>query len=112
MVPAFNGLGAPYWDMDAKALFTGFGLNTGKPQFVRAVVESIAYQSCDVLQAMASDSGLPLKELRVDGGATVNDFLMQFQADLLGVSSGSSFNDRGNGLGCSNVGGTFMWFLE
>ncbi len=85
MVPAFNGLGAPYWDMDAKALFTGFGLNTGKPQFVRAVVESIAYQSCDVLQAMASDSGLPLKELRVDGGATVNDFLMQFQADLLGV---------------------------
>jgi glycerol kinase len=85
MVPAFSGLGAPYWDMDAQALFTGMTLQTGKAQLVRAVVEAIAYQSCDVLQAMAKDSGLALTELRVDGGATINNFLMQFQADVLAV---------------------------
>lgn len=85
LVPAFAGLGAPYWDMDARGTLVGLSGGTGREHFVRAALESIAYQSRDVVTAMAADSGVPLRELRVDGGASANDFLMQFQADLLGV---------------------------
>lgn len=85
MVPAFSGLGAPYWDMQAKGIITGITLSTGREQIVRAVIESIAYQTCDVLRAMESDSRIQLQALNVDGGATKNNFLMQFQSDILGV---------------------------
>lgn len=85
MVPAFSGLGAPYWDMSARGLFCGLTLASRREHMVRAVIESIAYQVGDVLKAMESDSGLRLKALKVDGGAARNNFLLQFQADVLNV---------------------------
>ncbi|MFS8579308.1 MAG: glycerol kinase GlpK [Novibacillus thermophilus] len=86
MVPAFVGLGAPYWDSDVRGAVFGLTRGTEKEHFVRATLESLAYQTRDVLTAMESDSGIRLQELRVDGGAVANDFLMQFQADILGSS--------------------------
>jgi glycerol kinase len=85
VVPAFTGLGAPYWDPDARGAILGLTRGTSKAHIARAALESIAFQSADVLEAMQKDAGEPLKELRVDGGAAANDLLMQFQADLLGV---------------------------
>lgn len=86
LVPAFVGLGAPYWDSYARGTIVGLTRGTGRAHIVRAALESIAYQTRDVVSAMQADSGLDLKTLRVDGGATSNDFLMQFQADILGVT--------------------------
>ncbi|HPT69362.1 MAG TPA: glycerol kinase GlpK [Syntrophomonas sp.] len=86
MVPAFVGLGAPYWDMYARGTLVGLSRGTGRRHVVRAVLESIAYQSYDILTAMMTDSGISLDSLKVDGGACSNDFLMQFQADMLGVT--------------------------
>ncbi len=83
VVPAFTGLGAPYWDMYARGAILGLTRGTTREQIVRATLESIAYQTRDVLDAMRRDTGLPIRELRVDGGACTNDFLMQFQADIL-----------------------------
>jgi glycerol kinase len=85
VVPAFAGLGTPYWDMEARGAIVGLTRGAGRAEIVRAVLESIAYQSRDVIEVMNRDSGVPITELRVDGGASANDFLMQFQADLLGV---------------------------
>jgi glycerol kinase len=85
VVPAFTGLGAPYWDPHARGIIVGLTRGTSKAHIARAALESIAYQSAEVLDAMQKDAGEPLKELRVDGGAAANDLLMQFQADLLGV---------------------------
>jgi glycerol kinase len=89
MVPAFTGLGAPYWNADARGTITGLTRGTTVAHIARAALESIAYQSAALLQAMSRDAvaagGTPVAELRVDGGAAVNDLLMQFQADLLGI---------------------------
>ncbi|MBC7811978.1 MAG: glycerol kinase GlpK [Burkholderiales bacterium] len=85
VVPAFVGLGAPYWDQYARGTIVGLTRGSGRAQIVRATLESIAYQTRDVVEAMKADSGIALKALRVDGGAVRNDFLMQFQADILGV---------------------------
>lgn len=85
MVPAFVGLGAPYWDQYARGAIVGLTRGSGRAQIVRATLESIAYQTRDVVAAMSADSGLALEALRVDGGAVANNFLMQFQADILGV---------------------------
>ncbi|WP_027406433.1 glycerol kinase GlpK [Anaerovibrio sp. RM50] len=82
-VPAFSGLGAPYWDSESTGLFTGITRVTGKSELVRAVVDSIAYQISDIATLMEEESGKTLKGLRVDGGPTRNDYLMQFQADIL-----------------------------
>jgi glycerol kinase len=84
-VPAFVGLGAPHWDPYARGAILGINRGTTAAHIARAAVESMAYQTCDVLQAMQKDAGIQLSELKVDGGASVNDLLMQFQADLLGV---------------------------
>lgn len=84
-VPAFSGLGAPYWDPYARGTIIGMTRGSNKAHIVRAALESIAYQSVDLLQAMQMDAGIALHELRVDGGAARNDFLMQFQADILNV---------------------------
>jgi len=84
VVPAFVGLGAPHWDSNARGVISGLTRGTTKAHIVRAALESIAFQSKELIDAMESDSGEPIRELRVDGGATVNDFLMQFQADILG----------------------------
>jgi glycerol kinase len=85
IVPAFTGLGAPHWDPEARGSIFGLTRGTTRAHIARAALESIAFQSADVLEAMQKDSGKALKELRVDGGATANDLLMQFQADILGV---------------------------
>ncbi len=85
VVPAFVGLGAPHWDQYARGMIIGLTRGTNRAHIVRATLESIAYQTRDVVSAMQADSGLTLEALRVDGGATANDFLMQFQADILGV---------------------------
>jgi glycerol kinase len=82
-VPAFVGLGAPHWNAGARGTITGITRSTGRAHLVRATLESIAFQTRDLVDAMESDAGAPIKELRVDGGAAVNDFLMQFQADIL-----------------------------
>jgi glycerol kinase len=84
MVPAFTGMGAPYWDPDVRGLITGLTRSTSRAELIRAGLESIAYQSYDLFEAMKADTGTALKELRVDGGAAANPFLMQFQADLIG----------------------------
>jgi glycerol kinase len=85
VVPAFAGLGAPYWDMYARGAIFGLTRGSSKSHIIRATLESLAYQTRDVLTAMEQDSGLNLKSLRVDGGASANNFLMQFQADMLSV---------------------------
>ncbi|MEK3720729.1 glycerol kinase GlpK [Paenibacillus sp. FSL H8-0034] len=85
-VPAFTGLGTPYWEPDARGMITGLTRASKRAHIVRAALESIAFQSQDVLQIMEAESGIHLRELRVDGGAVRNEFLMQFQADLLGVT--------------------------
>jgi glycerol kinase len=85
VVPAFAGLGSPHWDPYARGTIVGLTRGTGAAHIARATLESIAYQTADVLEAMENDAGMKLSELRVDGGATANDLLMQFQADILGV---------------------------
>lgn len=82
-VPAFAGLGAPYWNQDARGIIVGLSRGTNKSHIARAALESMAFQTMDVLKAMEADAGMEIKELRVDGGATANDLLMQFQSDLL-----------------------------
>jgi len=85
VVPAFAGLGAPYWDMYARGAIYGLTRGTTKAHLVRATLESLAYQTKDVLTAMEKDSNVKLNTLRVDGGASANNLLMQFQSDILGV---------------------------
>jgi glycerol kinase len=85
LVPAFVGLGAPYWDERARGTLVGITRGTTRANLIRAALEAIAYQSRDVVECFQADAGLALDALRVDGGACRNDFLMQFQADLLGV---------------------------
>jgi glycerol kinase len=85
MVPAFAGLGAPYWDMYARGAIFGITRDTTPAHLAKATLESMAYQTRDVIEAMAEDSGIRVRSLKVDGGAVVNDFLMQFQADILNV---------------------------
>ena len=85
IVPAFTGLGAPYWDAEARGLITGLTRGAGRAHIVRAALESIAFQVGDLVECFASDAGAAPTELQVDGGASANNFLMQFQADILGV---------------------------
>ena len=85
LVPAFVGLGAPYWDAYARGTIVGLTRGTAKAHIARAALEAVAFQSAELLEAMQKDSGVTLTELRVDGGASANDLMMQFQADILGV---------------------------
>jgi glycerol kinase len=85
LVPAFTGLGAPYWDERARGALVGITRGTTRAHLARATLEAIAYQTRDVVECVQSDSGIRLDALRVDGGAAANDFLMQFQADILGT---------------------------
>ena len=83
VVPAFTGLGAPHWDQYARGTIVGLTRGTNKNHIIRATLESIALQVCDVIDAMRADAGVELKSLKVDGGASANNFLMQFQADMI-----------------------------
>ncbi|WP_319241348.1 glycerol kinase GlpK [uncultured Propionivibrio sp.] len=105
VVPAFVGLGAPYWDMNARGTIVGLTRGSGRAHIVRATLEAIAFQTRDVLQAMQADAGIALRELRVDGGAAANDFLMQFQADLLGVPVLRPAQTESTALGAATLAG-------
>ncbi len=105
MVPAFTGMGAPYWDPDARGIITGLTRSTSRAQITRAALESIAFQSFDLMEAMRLDCGHAPKELRVDGGAAANDFLMQFQADLLGCPVVRPVDIESTALGAAYLAG-------
>ena len=110
LVPAFYGLGAPYWDTYARGAVVGLSGGTNKAHIARAALESIAYQTRDVLDAMRQDAGLDPASLRVDGGATANDFLMQFQADILGIPVERSAVKETTVLGAGYLAGMAVGF--
>ena len=112
VVPAFAGLGAPYWDMYARGAIMGLTRGANRAHLVRATLESIAYQVKDVLNAMQEDSGLKLKDLRVDGGASSNNFLMQFQSDILDVNIDSPKVVETTALGAAYLAGLAVEFYN
>lgn len=105
LVPAFTGLGAPYWDSNAKASIVGMDRRTGKPEIVRATLECIAYQITDVVKAMEEDAKVDVKELRVDGGPTKNSYLMQFQSDVLNAEIQVPEAEELSGIGAAYMAG-------
>lgn len=111
-VPAFAGLGAPHWNQDARGLIIGLTRGTGKAHIARAAMESIAFQVADLLDAMRADSGIELEELRVDGGATENDSLLQFQADVLQIPVARSRITETTALGAAYLAGLAVGFWE
>lgn len=112
VVPAFVGLGAPYWDMYARGAIVGLTRGANKNHIIRATLESIAYQTRDVLEAMQEDSGIKLASLKVDGGAAANNFLMQFQADILGTSVRRPVTLETTALGAAYLAGLAVGFWE
>ena len=111
VVPAFTGLGAPYWDPEARGAILGLTRGSTREQIVRATLESIAYQSADVVTAMLGETEVTINRLRVDGGATANNFLMQFQADILGIDVERPAQIESTGLGAAYLAGitTGVW---
>lgn len=105
VVPAFTGLGAPYWDADARGAIFGLTRGVGSEHLIRATLESIAYQTADILLAMQADAGQPLQVLRVDGGGSANNFLMQFQADLLATTVERPIHIESTALGAALLAG-------
>lgn len=112
VVPSFTGLGAPYWDMYARGAIFGLTRGTKREHLVRATLEALAYQSRDVLEAMVLDSKIPLKELRVDGGASTNNFLMQFQSDILDVKVKRAQVSETTALGAAYMAGLRVGFWK
>jgi glycerol kinase len=112
LVPAFAGLGAPYWDPYARGAIVGLTRGTGKAEIARATLESAAYQTRDVLEAMQADSGVEFRELRVDGGMVVNDFLMQFQSDIIGRPVERPAVPETTALGAAYLAGLATGFWE
>jgi glycerol kinase len=109
-VPAFVGLGAPHWDQYARGTIVGLTRGSTREHLARAALESIAYQTSDVLRCMRDDSGIDLTELRVDGGAVRNDFLMQFQADILGIPVVRPANTETTAAGAAFLAGLAVNF--
>ena len=111
VVPAFTGLGAPHWDAEARGAILGLTRGSTREQIVRATLESIAYQSADVVSAMLTDAEMTLDRLSVDGGAAANNFLMQFQADILGINVERPAQIESTGLGAAYLAGITigMW---
>ena len=112
MVPAFVGLGAPYWDAYARGAILGITRGTTAGHFARAAIESMAFQTRDLLQAMHDDAGIALSELKVDGGASVNNGLMQFQADLLGVTVKRPAVSETTALGAAYLAGLAVGYWQ
>lgn len=112
LVPAFVGLGTPHWDMYARGTIVGLTRGANKNHIIRAALESIAYQSADLLSAMEKDSGIELKALKVDGGASANNFLMQFQADIIGKTVERPANLETTALGAAYLAGLAVGFWE
>lgn len=105
LVPAFSGLGAPYWDSGARAAIVGMSRTTGKNEVVRAALDCIAYQITDIVKAMGESAGVPIGELRVDGGPTRNGYLMQFQSDMLGIPVRIPDSEELSGIGAAWAAG-------
>jgi len=112
MVPAFAGLGSPFWDMDARGLICGITRGTNKSHLIRAALESIAFQVKDLIDGIQQNLSTPLKELKVDGGATNNSFLMQFQADILGFNINKPVNIETTATGAGYLAGLATGFWE
>jgi glycerol kinase len=112
LVPAFTGLGAPYWNQDARGTIVGLTRGTSRGHVARAALESMAYQTKDVLDAMQQDSAVKLTALKVDGGASANDFLMQFQADILGVPARRPVVQETTALGAAYLAGLAVGFWQ
>lgn len=112
MVPAFVGLGSPYWDSEVKGAVFGLTRGTTKEHFIRATLEALAYQTKDVLAAMESDSGIPVNALRVDGGAAANDFLMQFQSDILNIPVERPNVNETTALGAAYLAGLAVGYWD
>lgn len=112
VVPAFVGLGTPYWDSDVRGAVFGLTRGTEQEHFIRATIESLAYQTKDVLDAMEEDSGIALKKIRVDGGAVKNDFLLQFLADLLNVPAERPLTNETTALGAAYLAGLAVGFWK
>ena len=110
LVPAFVGLGAPYWDMKARGILTGLTRGSNRNHIIRAALEAMAYQTLDVVRAMEAEIGAPLRSLAVDGGATANDFLMQFQADILNTSILRAAQAETTALGAAYLAGLGVGF--
>lgn len=110
VVPAFAGLGSPYWDMSARGAVFGLSLSSGKAELARATLQSIAFQTYDVLMAMQRDSGIQLQELKVDGGAIANNYLAQFQADILEVTIERPHNLESTATGAAYMAGMGVGF--
>jgi len=111
-VPAFVGLGAPHWDSQARGMLSGLTAASGRAQIARAALEAIAYQTRELVEAMEADSGEALKELRVDGGAAASDFLMQFQADILGKRIVRPADAETTALGAAYLAGLATGFFK
>lgn len=111
-VPAFAGLGAPHWNQDARGLIVGLTRGTGKAHIARAAIESICYQTADLLEAMQADAKIELKELRVDGGASKNNSLLQFQADILQIPVVRSQITETTALGAAHLAGLAVGFWK
>ncbi len=112
LVPAFTGLGAPYWDAEARGTLVGLTRGSGRAHLVRAALESIAYQSTDVLNCFERDTGFSIPQLQVDGGAAANDFLMQFQADILGIPVRRPVVHETTALGAAYLAGLAVGFWD
>lgn len=112
VVPAFTGLGAPYWDSNARGSVFGLTRGTSKEDFVKATLQSIAYQVRDVIDTMQVDSGIDIQQLRVDGGAAMNNLLMQFQADILGIDIARAKNLETTALGAAFLAGLSVGYWE
>jgi glycerol kinase len=112
VVPAFTGLGAPYWDQYARGTILGLTRGTGRAEIARAVLESVAYLSRDVLEAMRSDSGLEIRELRVDGGMVTSNFLMQFQADMTDTAVQRPVVQETTALGAASLAGRAVGYWQ
>ena len=111
-VPAFTGLGTPYWDQYARGAIVGLTRGCDKKHIARAALESIAYQNADLLRAMEADSGIPITALQVDGGASANDFLMQFQADITGIPVDRPQCIESTALGAAYLAGLAVGFWK
>ncbi|MFP4522329.1 MAG: FGGY family carbohydrate kinase, partial [Fibrobacterota bacterium] len=111
-VPAFQGLASPYWDSSAKGMITGLTRKTSDSTIIRACLESLAYQTKDIIESMEKEFGSRHRKLKVDGGACANDFLMQFQADILGIEVERPVNIQTTALGAAGMAGCACGFWQ
>lgn len=112
LVPAFTGLGAPYWDSEATGIFSGITRTTGQAEMVRAALDCIAYQITDIVEAMSEDAGVAIEELRVDGGPTKNGYLMQFQSDMLNIPVQVPNAEELSGIGAAYAAGLALGIYD